>query len=53
MSAGDVVFRRILAVAAQDALVQAARELLDTGMQEFWKRALRSVRTVKDALRDS
>jgi hypothetical protein len=42
-----------LAVAAQDALVQAARELLDTGMQGFWKRALRSVRTVKDALRDS
>ena len=49
MSAGDVVFRRILAVAAQDALVQAARELPDTGTQEFWKRAL----TVKDALRDS
>jgi hypothetical protein len=38
-----------LALAAQDALVQAARELPDTGTQEFWKRAL----TVKDALRDS
>jgi hypothetical protein len=42
-----------LALAAQDALVQAARELPDTGTQEFWKRALRSVQTVKDALRDS
>jgi hypothetical protein len=42
-----------LALAAQDALVQAARELLDTGTQEFWKRALRSVQKVKDALRDS
>jgi hypothetical protein len=42
-----------LAAAAQDALVQAAGELLDTGTQEFWKSALRSVQTVKDALRDS
>lgn len=42
-----------LAVAAQHALVEAARELLDTGTQEFWKRALASVGTVKDALREA
>jgi hypothetical protein len=55
---GDGIAARVstgsaLALAAQDALVQAARELPDTGTQEFWKRALRSVQKVKDALRDS
>jgi 2-methylisocitrate lyase-like PEP mutase family enzyme len=40
-----------LAAAAQDALVQAARELLGPGTLEFWTRALRSVRDVHAALR--
>jgi len=39
-----------LAAVAQDALVQAARELLDPGTHEFWSRALRSMRDVKAAL---
>jgi 2-methylisocitrate lyase-like PEP mutase family enzyme len=42
-----------LAVAAQDALVQAARELLETGTHAFWTRSLRSMGTVRDALRAS
>jgi 2-methylisocitrate lyase-like PEP mutase family enzyme len=36
-----------LAMAAQDALVQAARELLDPGTHEFWKQALRSAGVVR------
>jgi 2-methylisocitrate lyase-like PEP mutase family enzyme len=40
-----------LASAAQDALVQAARELLDAGTTEWWTRALRSVGVVNEALR--
>jgi 2-methylisocitrate lyase-like PEP mutase family enzyme len=40
-----------LAAAAQDALVQAARELLERGTQEFWSRSLRSTDTVKAAFR--
>jgi 2-methylisocitrate lyase-like PEP mutase family enzyme len=40
-----------LAVAAQDALVQAARELLESGTHGFWKQALRSTGAVKEALR--
>jgi 2-methylisocitrate lyase-like PEP mutase family enzyme len=40
-----------LAVAAQDALVQAARELLESGTHEFWARAFRSMGAVKEALR--
>ena len=39
-----------LAAVAQDALVHAARELLDPGTHEFWSRALRSMRDVKAAL---
>ncbi len=38
-----------LAAAAQDALVQAARELQGPGSHEFWSRAIRSMRAVKDA----
>jgi 2-methylisocitrate lyase-like PEP mutase family enzyme len=41
-----------LAAVAQDALVQAARELLDPGTHEFWARAVRSIGAVKDALRE-
>jgi 2-methylisocitrate lyase-like PEP mutase family enzyme len=41
-----------LAAVAQDALVQAARELQDPGTHEFWSRALRSMRDVKAALED-
>ena len=37
--------------AAQDALVQAARELLDAGTTEWWTRALRSEGVVNEALR--
>jgi 2-methylisocitrate lyase-like PEP mutase family enzyme len=40
-----------MAAAAQDALVQAARELLDGGSHEFWARALRSMRAVSAAFR--
>jgi 2-methylisocitrate lyase-like PEP mutase family enzyme len=40
-----------LAAAAQDALVEAARELLDHGSHEFWQRALRSMRAVGEAFR--
>jgi len=39
-----------LAVAAQDALVQAARELLESGTQEFFARARGSVGAVREAL---
>jgi hypothetical protein len=39
-----------MAAAAQDALVQAARELLDEGTHEFWTRSIRSMRTVHRAL---
>ncbi len=38
-----------MAAAAQDALVQAARELLDEGSHEFWARSIRSMRTVNAA----
>ncbi len=38
-----------MAAAAEDALVQAARELLDQGTHEFWARSLRSMRTVNAA----
>ncbi|MEB2346274.1 MAG: isocitrate lyase/phosphoenolpyruvate mutase family protein [Deltaproteobacteria bacterium] len=41
-----------LASAAQHALVEAARELLGAGTQEFWKRALASAGTVREALRE-
>jgi len=40
-----------MAAAAQDALVQAAREILDEGTHEFWARAVRSMRTVHTALK--
>lgn len=40
-----------LATAAQDALVQAARELLDAGTTTWWTRALRSGGVVNEALR--
>jgi 2-methylisocitrate lyase-like PEP mutase family enzyme len=39
-----------LALVAQDALVQAGRELLEQGTHEFWARALRSMAAVKAAL---
>lgn len=42
-----------LAAAAQDALVQGARELLDRGTHEYWTRALRSMATVKAAFEES
>jgi 2-methylisocitrate lyase-like PEP mutase family enzyme len=42
-----------LALVAQDALFQAARELQDPGTHEFWSRALRSMRAVHDAMRTS
>ncbi len=42
-----------MAAAAQDALVQAARELRDAGTHEFWTRSLRSMRAVQAALRAS
>ncbi|MGH7337380.1 MAG: isocitrate lyase/PEP mutase family protein, partial [Myxococcota bacterium] len=42
-----------LAAVAQDALVQAARELQDPGSHEFWSRALRSMRDVNAAFRGS
>jgi 2-methylisocitrate lyase-like PEP mutase family enzyme len=35
-----------MAAAAQDALVQAARELLDAGTHDFWQRSIRSMGTV-------
>jgi 2-methylisocitrate lyase-like PEP mutase family enzyme len=41
-----------LAVASQHALVEAARELLGGGTTEWWKRALASAATVKEALRE-
>jgi 2-methylisocitrate lyase-like PEP mutase family enzyme len=40
-----------LAAAAQDALVQAARELQGPGTLEFWTRAIRSMRDVHAAFR--
>jgi 2-methylisocitrate lyase-like PEP mutase family enzyme len=40
-----------LALVAQDALFQAARELQDSGSHEFWSRALRSMGDVKAAFR--
>lgn len=40
-----------LAAVAQDALVQAARELQGPGTHEFWSRALRSMRDVNAAFR--
>lgn len=40
-----------MAAAAQDALVQAARELLDAGTHEFWTRSVRSMRVVNEAFR--
>ena len=40
-----------MAAAAQDALVQAARELLDQGTHEFWARSIRSARAVHRALK--
>ncbi len=39
-----------LSLAAQAALVEAARELLDSGTQEFWTRALASAPAVRKAL---
>jgi 2-methylisocitrate lyase-like PEP mutase family enzyme len=42
-----------LAAVAQDALVQAARELLDPGTHEFWSRAIRSLGAVKAAFREN
>lgn len=42
-----------MAAAAQDALVQAARELLDAGTHEFWARSIRSRRAVHAAFRAS
>ena len=38
-----------MAAAVQDALVQAAREILDEGTHEFWARAIRSMRAVHKA----
>lgn len=40
-----------MAAAAQDALVQAAREILDHGTHEFWGRAVRSMRAVNAAFK--
>ncbi len=40
-----------MAAAAQDALVQAARELLDHGTHEFWTRAVRSMGVVNKAFK--
>ena len=40
-----------MAAAAQDALVQAARELLDGGTHEFWARSLRSMGAVRAAFK--
>ena len=40
-----------MAAAAQDALVQAARELLDGGTHEFWARSLRSMGAVHAAFK--
>ncbi len=40
-----------MAAAAQDALVQAAREILDQGTHEFWKRSFRSMGAVNKALK--
>ncbi len=40
-----------MAAAAQDALVQAAREILDKGTHEFWARAVRSMGTVNAAFK--
>ena len=42
-----------IAAAAQDALVQAARELLDAGTHEFSARSIRSTRAVNAAFRAS
>lgn len=49
--ASRVSIGNAMAAAAQDALVQAAREILDEGTHEFWARSLRSMRTVDRALR--
>ncbi len=38
-----------MAAAAQDALVQAARELLDEGTHDFWARSIRSMGAVNAA----
>ncbi len=40
-----------MAVAAQHALVQAAREILDEGTHEFWAQAVRSMGVVNRALK--
>ena len=40
-----------MAAAAQDALVQAAREILDEGTHEFWARAVRSMGAVNAAFK--
>lgn len=40
-----------MAAAAQHALVQAAREILDEGTHEFWTQAVRSMGTVHKALK--
>ena len=42
-----------LALVAQDALIQAGRELLDSQTHEFWSRALRSMPAVKAAFAKS
>ncbi len=40
-----------MAAAAQDALVQSAREILDEGTHEFWARAIRSMGAVNAAFK--
>jgi 2-methylisocitrate lyase-like PEP mutase family enzyme len=40
-----------LAAVAQDALIQAARELQDPGTHGFWSNAIRSMGAVKAAFR--
>lgn len=40
-----------MAAVAQDALIQAARELLDDGTHEFWARGVRSMGTVHRAFK--
>jgi 2-methylisocitrate lyase-like PEP mutase family enzyme len=42
-----------LALVAQDALLQAGRELLETGTHEFWSRAMRAMPAVKAAFQKS
>lgn len=42
-----------MSAAAQDTLVQAARELLDHGTHDFWKQSIRSMGAVNKAFKES